>query len=129
MKRYFLLAVIVVSVSAMLNRATAQNTLSSTTEEKLPDGVMVQDGKLKLKEGYVAIVAKDKKSVQVKNISSKSVTGTFICGCENASCSVTTVGTTIFCSGTCECALITTINGIKYMVNLRSGGMQRKAGQ
>lgn len=126
MKHYFIVLFMALSVSA-----TAQKPRDILATEKLPEGVWIEEGKLKVKAGYVAVLSKDRKSAEIRKLNSKSVEGIFSCGCESAtsSCSVITTGSQILCTGTCNCVLVTTINSVKYMVNLQTGGMQRKPGQ
>jgi hypothetical protein len=117
------------SLSMLLSVATSAQTkpVKTSNTKRLPDCVIIKDGKLQAKVGYMVTVSPDGKTFTVSN--AKGVGGTFNCSCSvltNGTCSATVNGGVIICTGDCGCSISVVITGVTYAVDL-SAGILRKS--
>jgi hypothetical protein len=106
--------------------ASAQNKITKNDTKRLPDCVVIKNGKLQAKPGYTVAVSTDGKTFTVSN--AKGVGGTFNCSCgavTTGSCSATVNGGIILCSGTCVCTISVVISGVTYAVDLSAGVLRK----
>lgn len=92
---------------------------STDTTGKLPKGLYISKGKIKIKNGYTIKPSVNGKIMMLVGGGGLGVTGAYSCYCESAgggSCSAEISGTTITCKGRCgllgSCKLVVTTESL-----------------